>query len=58
MRQERQAGARSQRHLLSPVKTLGYSLRVLGRLKTSEGLEVRKGFLEKVSLELIKAEVE
>lgn len=43
---------------MSTVKTLGYILRTMGRLKTSEGLEIRKGFLEEVSLELIKDEVE
>lgn len=37
---------------MSTVKTWSYILRAMGRLKISEGLEIRKGFLEEVSLEL------
>lgn len=43
-----------ERNLLAIVKTLGYILRVMGRLSTSGNLEARKGFLEEMSLELIK----
>lgn len=51
MRKENQVGARSERNLLSTIRTFCYILRVMGRLKTSRGLEIRKGFLEEVSLE-------
>lgn len=51
MRKENQVGTRSERNLLSTIRTFCYILRVMGRLKTSRGLEIRKGFLEEVSLE-------
>lgn len=51
MRKETQAGARSKRNLWSTIRTFCYNLKVMGKSKTSRGLEIRKGFLEEVSLE-------
>lgn len=53
VREEGQAVVRPERNLLATVRTLGSILRVM-KLMTSGGLEVRKGFLEEVSLEPIK----
>lgn len=39
---------------MAMVKTLGYILSVMRRVKTSGSVTVRKGFLEEVSLELIE----
>lgn len=41
---------------MTTVRFGDYSIRVMGRLKTSGSVEVRKGFLEEVSLEMIEVE--